>query len=180
MPCERRLLLQHCQDLPSFVAARGGGLRLEREQGWKGSPACRRERRRAQGLPEELTPEEQEEERRKLEEEAARQARTHLPVKPITRINRMREILVTMKKTCTDDVRCECCDLCCGPCCAVASGAGAIVPCLVCDPVLVFCDPVNSAGCCLASRHAAASGGASFLHVLRHACRRCSRRAARR
>eukprot|EP00892_Ulva_mutabilis_P007889 jgi/Ulvmu1/5472/UM023_0008.1 len=61
--------------------------------------ADRRERRRAQGLPEELTPEEQEEERKKLEADAARQARTHLPVKPVTRINRMREIAVQMKKT---------------------------------------------------------------------------------
>lgn len=70
----------------------------------EGGGGCRRERRRAQGLPEELTPEEQEEERKKVEAEAARQSRGHLPVKPVTRINRMREILVQMKKT-TDPVR---------------------------------------------------------------------------
>lgn len=78
----------------------------ERQRGAeRGGCACRRERRRAQGLPEDLTPEEQEEERKKAEADMARQTRAHLPVKPVTRINKMRDVLVQMKKTTDDQVR---------------------------------------------------------------------------
>lgn len=66
--------------------------------------ACRRVRRRKQGLPEELTPEELEEERRKAEEKAAEAAKKRLPMKPVSRISKMREILVSMKKAGHEEV----------------------------------------------------------------------------
>ena len=59
---------------------------------------CRRERRRKLGLPEELTEEEKAAERARAEEEAAREAAKRLPVRPVTKIAKMREILVQMKK----------------------------------------------------------------------------------
>jgi UBX domain-containing protein 1/4 len=59
---------------------------------------CRKARRRKLGLPEELTPEELEEEKRKAEEKAAEEAKRKLPVKPVSRISKMREILVSIKK----------------------------------------------------------------------------------
>jgi hypothetical protein len=65
---------------------------------------CRKERRRKLGLPEELTPEEEEAERQKLAADAGREAARRLPVKPVTRIARLRETLVQMKKT-SDPVR---------------------------------------------------------------------------
>ena len=58
----------------------------------------RRERRRAAGLPEELTPEEAEVERRKAEAAAAEEARRRLPVKPVAALDRLRALLVGMKK----------------------------------------------------------------------------------
>lgn len=66
---------------------------------------CRKARRRKLGLPEELTPEELEEERRKAEEKAAAEAKKKLPVKPVSRINKMRDILVSMKKAGHEEVR---------------------------------------------------------------------------
>lgn len=60
---------------------------------------CRRERRRKLGLPEDLTEEEKAAEKARAEAEAAEAARKRLPVKPVSRIKRMREILVAMKKS---------------------------------------------------------------------------------
>lgn len=65
---------------------------------------CRKARRRKLGLPEELTPEELEEEKRKAEEKAAAEAKQKLPVKPVTRINKMRDILVNIKKAGHEEV----------------------------------------------------------------------------
>ena len=59
----------------------------------------RRERRARLGLPEELNEEEKEEERRREREKAEREARRRLPVKPVVKAERMRQILVEMKKT---------------------------------------------------------------------------------
>ena len=59
----------------------------------------RRERRRQLGLPEELTPEEVEEEKRREREKAEEEARRKLPVKPVAKSEKMREILVNMKKS---------------------------------------------------------------------------------
>ena len=58
----------------------------------------RMERRAALGLPPELTEEEKEEERRRLEERAEKEAKPRLPVKPREKIDKMRNLLVTMKK----------------------------------------------------------------------------------
>lgn len=58
----------------------------------------RKERRRKLGLPEELTAEEQAAEAARQAEKAGEAAKKRLPVKPVTKINRMREILVDMKK----------------------------------------------------------------------------------
>jgi len=59
------------------------------------------ERRAALGLPPELTEEEKEEERRRMEEKKKTKG-SALPVKPIERINKMRELMVELKKS-TDD-----------------------------------------------------------------------------
>lgn len=59
---------------------------------------CRRERRRKLGLPEELTEEEKAAEQAKREAQAAEEASKKLPVVPITRISKLRELLVQMKK----------------------------------------------------------------------------------
>jgi hypothetical protein len=58
----------------------------------------RRERRRKLGLPEELTEEEKAAEHAKAEAEAAEATRKRLPVKPVTRLAKMRELVVQMKK----------------------------------------------------------------------------------
>lgn len=58
----------------------------------------RRERRAKLGLPEELTEEEKEEERRREQEKAEAEARRRLPVKPVAKAERMRDLLVAMKK----------------------------------------------------------------------------------
>jgi len=50
-------------------------------------------------LPEELTEEELVEERRREREKAEEEARRRLPVKPIAKAERMRQILVDMKKS---------------------------------------------------------------------------------
>lgn len=64
---------------------------------------CRRERRKKLGLPEELTEEEKEAERAAKEAEAQREAAKRLPVKPVTKIAKMRDILVNMKKAAAGD-----------------------------------------------------------------------------
>lgn len=56
------------------------------------------ERRAAMGLPPELTEEEKEEERRRLEEKALAGKGSKLPVKPIEKVNKMRDLMVNMKK----------------------------------------------------------------------------------
>lgn len=58
----------------------------------------RRERRRKLGLPEELTEEEKEEERRREKEKAEAEAKRRLPVKPVVKSERMRQLLVKMKQ----------------------------------------------------------------------------------
>ena len=58
----------------------------------------RRERRRQLGLPEELTPEELEQERQREREKAEEEAKRKLPVKPISKAEKMRVLLVDMKK----------------------------------------------------------------------------------
>jgi UBX domain-containing protein 1/4 len=58
----------------------------------------RRERRKKMGLPEELTPEEKEAERKQLEEKLAEEARRRLPVKPVILAEKMRTVLVSIKK----------------------------------------------------------------------------------
>ena len=58
----------------------------------------RRERRRKLGLPEELTEEEKEEERRRERVQAEEEAKRRLPVKPVAKSERMRYLLVEMKK----------------------------------------------------------------------------------
>ena len=58
----------------------------------------RRERRAKLGLPEELTEQEKEEERRREKEKADAEARRRLPVKPVVKGERMRDLLVNMKK----------------------------------------------------------------------------------
>ncbi len=60
----------------------------------------RMERRAALGLPTELTEEEKEEERRRMEEKKSKGLA--LPVKPIEKINKMRDLMVDLKKK-TDD-----------------------------------------------------------------------------
>jgi hypothetical protein len=56
------------------------------------------ERRALHGLPLELTEEEKEEERRKERERAEAEAKRRLPVKPVAKAERMRVLLVEMKK----------------------------------------------------------------------------------
>ena len=63
----------------------------------------RRQRRKKLGLPEELTEEEVEVERAAKEAEAQKEAEKRLPVKPVTKIAKMREILVQMKKASEGD-----------------------------------------------------------------------------
>lgn len=58
----------------------------------------RRERRRRLGLPEELTEEEKEAERKRLEEKLAEEARRKLPIKPAAAAEKMRALLVEMKR----------------------------------------------------------------------------------
>ena len=58
----------------------------------------RMERRAALGLPPELTEEEKEEQRRRLEEKAQAAAASKLPVKPREKADKMRNLLVAMKK----------------------------------------------------------------------------------
>ena len=50
------------------------------------------------GLPEDLTEEEKEEERRKEREKAEAEAKRRLPVKPVAKAEKMRLLLVEMKK----------------------------------------------------------------------------------
>ncbi len=61
------------------------------------------ERRALQGLPLELTEEEKEEERRKERERAEAEAKRRLPVKPVAKAERMRVLLVEMKKAHSND-----------------------------------------------------------------------------
>jgi hypothetical protein len=56
------------------------------------------ERRAKLGLPLELTEEEKEEERRKEREKAEAEAKRRLPVKPVAKAEKMRVLLVEMKK----------------------------------------------------------------------------------
>lgn len=67
---------------------------------------CSKERRRKQGLPEDLTPEEQAEAdaRRTEREEAEKKQKLNI-VRPVVAIAAMRECLVTMKKQTPDAVR---------------------------------------------------------------------------
>ncbi|KAL4429552.1 hypothetical protein ABPG77_008601 [Micractinium sp. CCAP 211/92] len=58
----------------------------------------RRERRRKLGLPEELTEEEKEEERRKAAAKAEEERKRKLPIKPVEVGEKMRGLLVDMKK----------------------------------------------------------------------------------
>lgn len=58
----------------------------------------RKARRRRLGLPEELTEEEKEAERQKAAEKAAREAARKLPVKPVSVAEKLRPILVDIKK----------------------------------------------------------------------------------
>lgn len=58
----------------------------------------RKERRRRLGLPEELTEEEKEEERRKAAAKAEEERRRKLPIKPVEVGEKMRALLVAMKK----------------------------------------------------------------------------------
>ncbi|EFN54376.1 hypothetical protein CHLNCDRAFT_31757 [Chlorella variabilis] len=58
----------------------------------------RRERRRRLGLPEELTEEEREEERRKVQAKVEEEKRRRLPIKPVEVGEKMRTLLVDMKK----------------------------------------------------------------------------------
>lgn len=60
----------------------------------------RMERRAAMGLPPELTEEEKEEERRRMEEKKSKGSA--LPVKPIEKINKMRELMVGLKRKSDD------------------------------------------------------------------------------
>lgn len=74
-----------------------------------GGVGRRRERRRKAGLPEELTEEEQAAENAKAEAEAAAAAKRRLPAKPITKINRLRDVLVGMRKASKgEEVRAHC------------------------------------------------------------------------
>lgn len=59
----------------------------------------RKERRKKVGLPEELNEEEKEEEVRREREKAELEARRRLPVKPVAKAERMRMLLVNMKKS---------------------------------------------------------------------------------